>query len=366
MVGPFKRNTLARLLASCILLLIGSSTRTYALPLDKNTSRVLFLFGGEIPETHPYATNALSILTRNGSLVVKAPLASPPLMGQEPFAALLIGDASAYEGLDVAKKQQIEMYCQRHHTGLIFLYVGQSIAVEHRTLMTSASRELHQFAIPAVDDVLVRLKSGSSSASPVSLPGYGRSFTWQAAAGFRAVASVVVDGKNQSIAVAKTGQDEVRKIWLGMDLFPFWLTDLLLLDSVSWVSHRQIAERLDHWIGIDIDDVFQPQWNNDADKRKVKLQAWDVEELRASQVRLSNIFMEPFHYNLGFNANWYKQRVSLPPFDDAAGDQALVAHAGEFRWFDHLPGHEVATNYDAAQLTALMAQSKTWAQTNGV
>ena len=334
-------------------------------PAGANPDHVLMLVGGEVPVDHPYAVTALETLRHSGYQVTTAPLAEPALAQGVTYSALLISDAGAYTHLETALKDSIDSFCQMHQIGIVFLYAGQGAALESGSLLTGESSILSAFQLAPGANVLSILRA-DNGATAESLPGYGRAFSWSAGAPYQAVASIGSGEARHPVAVTTTAPDAIRKIWLGMDLYHHWLTDLLILDATIWAAGAGASYDLNRWVGIDIDDVFQPNWHDDGAQRTVKIQASDVTELLAAQDRLSQIFIEPFHFNLGFNCSWYEKAFAPPPFDDVGGDRELVAHAGDFRWFDHLPGHEVATDLTLGQLTTLMQTSKSWADEHHV
>ncbi len=117
---------------------------------------------------------------------------------------------------------------------------------------------------------------------------------------------------------------------------------------------------------MDIDDIFQVNWDPDPAGRTVKIQAEDVEAMLESAEYLSSMMTGTFRWNLGFNCGWYEVSYGPPPYDDAAGDRAMVANREFFHWFDHLPYHPDVTGYGQAEIEAFLAQSLQWAEEHDV
>lgn len=85
-------------------------------------------------------------------------------------------------------------------------------------------------------------------------------------------------------------KDGVPKVIFGSTLDHF-VSKLLFLDALSWVSLKRIAIPLTRYILVDIDDIFVG---------KHRMLPADVDALVQSQERLSRL-VPGFRYNLGFS-----------------------------------------------------------------
>ena len=162
------------------------------------------------------------------------------------------------------------------------------------------------------------------------------------------------------------GYDGIVRVFHAHDFHRFWLHDLLTIDAVQYLSPVDLGIVRDRWIAVDIDDIFQVNWDADPDGRTVKIQADDVDAMIDTQDLLSDVMDGDFRFTLGFNMGWYEVNYGPEPYDDAAGDRAMVAERAEFHWFDHLPLHPHSSDYGYDDLVAMMEESQAWAIATGV
>ncbi len=116
-----------------------------------------------------------------------------------------------------------------------------------------------------------------------------------------------------------------------------------------------------HYVAVDVDDVFQPNWDAAAQKRgTVKMQAADVAALVELSAALRREFTPRFRFSLGYNSAF---------FDSAqGGDRAFLEHAGEFVWFNHLPRHEHVVDASLSQgaLERLFLEGESFTAAHGM
>jgi len=287
--------------------------------------------------------------------------------GRGRYAVVVVTDYEAYADLDSSKKARLDDYCREYGVGLYFLYVGWGVSLNSGEVTTSSGGTLLDQRVDPESPVLRLTRDGGTLEG--ELPSVGCNFIAESAGGYHPVAYARLeqDQNERPNILADDGSfDGVHRIFHGHYFYRFWLHDLLFLDGLQWLSPVDLPILDRRWIGVDIDDIFQANYDPDPENRTVKIQAEDVEAMIQTQDDLSEIMEGDFRFVLGFNCGWYQEDFGPPPFDDAAGDLALVANRAEFRWFDHLPLHQDCTEYGTQELIAIMEESKAWAQANDV
>jgi hypothetical protein len=311
--------------------------------------KVLMLYGGLVGSAHGYFQTAARTLADASVPHLEAPIEGA-LPDDAGVAAVIVSDYGAYLALDEARRQSLDAYCAGHHAGLVFLYVDRGVPIAEIGATASDHTPVTADDTAAASPLLSLLKGGIRAEPHAPL--YARHFPGTAGA----IADVLVTSETSG----------VRHVFNGLDLLDHWLPKLALLDSVRWASAGAIVPSPDRWLAVDIDDIFQPSYDDDPAARTVKIQSEDVADILQFAQEFRARTGEEFHFTLGFNADYYGLAVGPAPYDDAAGDRALVANAAQFHWFDHFPAHEPATSLEQLQLEALMRQSKRWAAANGV
>lgn len=330
--------------------------------------KILVLYGGAINDSHTYYQNALGVLgTHRLSYETKAVNDKIDYVenGVGKYSVIVLTDYDAYESLDQEKRQAIDEYNGGCNVGVFFLYVSGDRTLAGNNIATSSRFALSDQRIDDVSDIPSIARNGGIL--PGFLQGTGRLFKTAPSCGYFPVALVKSGNEIGANIISDDGSyDGIKRIFNGHDFVGFWYHELLFLDGLQWLSPVDLGILRDRWINFDIDDVFQANWNDDPAQRIVKIQKEDVDALLATQRYVSSMMEGHFRFTLGFNSGFYKLQVAPAPFDDAAGDSALVANRAEFYWFDHLPNHEAVYNYNKEQLVSLMQKSREWAITNGV
>ena len=105
--------------------------------------------------------------------------------------------------------------------------------------------------------------------------------------------------------------DGIQRVLFGNGI-SYWLHKLLLLDSISFLSHGKISLPLQRYVLIDIDDIF-------VGEKGTRMKRSDVFELLESQQRLSQL-IPGFRFNLGFSGKYYHKGYA----DEDYGDDLLI------------------------------------------
>ncbi|XP_037073073.1 LOW QUALITY PROTEIN: bifunctional heparan sulfate N-deacetylase/N-sulfotransferase 2-like [Pollicipes pollicipes] len=121
--------------------------------------------------------------------------------------------------------------------------------------------------------------------------------------------------------------DGIRRVLFGTGP-DFWLSRVLLLDSMSYLSHGQLAHPLDRLIMVDVDDIF-------VGRSGIRMKPDDVQAMLDSQSRLRQL-VPGFTFNLGFCG----KMLHTGSEEENAGDDALLAAADQFWWFPHIWSHK--------------------------
>ncbi len=327
--------------------------------------RILILHGGEVPRHHTYTRNAAGILANQHLPFESSPIDGNPTLvrsGIGRYSILLFTDYGAYASLSPSKKAVLDRYCRTYGVGAYFLYVKANASLNGGEL-TTGSRGAMTSPRAIAGPVLYLTRAAYEAGA--ALPGWGVHFH-----GGKPYQSVLqTDARRTagtSLMLDPGRFDGIRRIFNGHDFVRYWVGDLLFLDALRWLSPAPLPLMTSRWLGIDIDDIFQPNWDPDPKKQKVKIQRVDVEAILRTQARFSALIGERFRFNLGFNSGWYEAQYGEFPFDDRAGDRALVEARDQFFWFDHLPKHQSVLPLSVKDLISLMNESKAWASKSGV
>jgi hypothetical protein len=87
---------------------------------------------------------------------------------------------------------------------------------------------------------------------------------------------------------------------------------MILLDSISFLSHGRLALPLKRFLLIDIDDIF-------VGESGTRMKAADVEALLVAQKKFSSD-VPGFKFNLGFSGKYYHKGNP----DEDEGDDMLI------------------------------------------
>lgn len=105
--------------------------------------------------------------------------------------------------------------------------------------------------------------------------------------------------------------DGIQRVLFGGGL-RFWLHKLLLLDSLSYLSHGQLSLSLNRMILVDVDDIF-------VGEKGTRLRKDDVMALLATQQRVQAL-VPGFKFNLGFSGKYFHHGTA----EENLGDDMLL------------------------------------------
>lgn len=148
--------------------------------------------------------------------------------------------------------------------------------------------------------------------------------------------------------------DGIQRVLFGNGL-KFWLHRLLLLDSLSYLSHGQLSLSLNRMMLVDVDDIF-------VGEKGTRLQPDDVQALIATQKRIADI-VPGFRFNLGFSGKYFHHGNR----DENLGDDMLLRNIHHFTWFSHMWNHQQPHLYDnLTMLISEMMLNKEFARAKGI
>ena len=116
-----------------------------------------------------------------------------------------------------------------------------------------------------------------------------------------------------------------------------------------------------HYVSIDIDDIFMPNWDSSTQKNgTVKMTSDDVKALIKLSYDIRSRFNDDFRFSIGFNCGYFDSTNS--------GDSAFLTFNKEFLWFDHLVHHNLIKSDQLPEdkIDKLFAVGRQFAQTQGI
>lgn len=116
-----------------------------------------------------------------------------------------------------------------------------------------------------------------------------------------------------------------------------------------------------HYVAIDIDDIFQPNWDIESHRvGTVKMNREDVDALIDLTDTIRLLFNRNFYFSIGYNSGFYDSTNS--------GDRAFIENASEFRWFNHFPNHEHVEEYgySSEKIDELFLEGKRFEKEHGL
>ncbi|XP_076169765.1 N-deacetylase and N-sulfotransferase sfl isoform X2 [Ptiloglossa arizonensis] len=148
--------------------------------------------------------------------------------------------------------------------------------------------------------------------------------------------------------------DGIQRVFFGGGL-RFWLHNLLLLDSLSYLSHGQLSLSLNRMILVDVDDIF-------VGEKGTRLRKDDVMALLATQQRIQSL-VPGFKFNLGFSGKYFHHGIA----EENLGDDMLLENVDKFTWFSHMWNHQQPHLYEnVTHLQLDMALNKQFAKDHGI
>ncbi|XP_060575407.1 bifunctional heparan sulfate N-deacetylase/N-sulfotransferase-like, partial [Ruditapes philippinarum] len=282
-------------------------------------------------------------------------------MGKGRFGVIVFETMALYLSLDSWNRQLIDKYCQEYNVGVIFFMKPRGELevlmenVQDFSFSVQYNIALKDYSLNTASDVWRITKPGEVIKETFPEEDwavfYPNHSTFEPLAFATQTASLYDDYdpltviKNKTVfpAILDTGKnDGIRRVFFGHN-FSFWLHSLLLLDSISFLSHGKLSLGLERLIQIDIDDIF-------VGAKGTRMKAHDVVALYEAQERLKQE-VDGFRFMLGFSG-WYYQHGTE---EENIGDETLLKYRNHFNWFPHMWRHEQPHKFTEDELLKNMA-----------
>lgn len=268
----------------------------------------------------------------------RLPELTSPGRGVARYRAVIFQDIRDYHNLEDSTRELVDQFCIQFSVGLV-LFVGGG--EERQGLRVSRLNTLPHSMLRTVK-------------SNLSLPVTERSSLWvnlSSVPGTEDCDPVITatfsDGTSGPVVVVDKGRvtpGVVRTIFSATSL-NFWLTKLLLMDALHFVSGGLVTFPLTRYILLDIDDIFVGA---------ARLVKSDVTALVESQAEMSRL-VTGFQYNLGFSGKYFMSGSE----EENEGDLELVRMKEKFWWFPHMWKHLQPHKFDnVTELEGRMRQNK--------
>ena len=114
--------------------------------------------------------------------------------------------------------------------------------------------------------------------------------------------------------------DGIQRVIFGNG-FEFWIHRLLMLDSISYLSHGKLSLPLQRYLLIDIDDIF-------VGEKGTRMKPPDVEALIIAQENFEKL-VPGFRFNLGFSGKYFHKGTP----EENKGDDLLIGKTRRFNRF---------------------------------
>lgn len=149
--------------------------------------------------------------------------------------------------------------------------------------------------------------------------------------------------------------DGIKRIIFGAnDGFDLWHNQLLLIDSISFLSRGKLSLTLKRYVLIDIDDIFVGETGT-------RMIPDDVDALLKAQESFSKI-ITGFKFNLGFSGKYYHRGNEM----EDEGDDAIISNADKFWWFCHMWSHTQPHLINETVLESEMKLNRQFAQEHSI
>ncbi|XP_043198896.1 bifunctional heparan sulfate N-deacetylase/N-sulfotransferase-like [Amphibalanus amphitrite] len=312
-----------------------------------------------------------TLLTASGiryKIVTSAALPTFTAGGRGRYGALLFESYERYLAMDAWSRAIVDRYCTDFDVGIAAFMPAREESLHGATLPGSALRihtnlALRDARLDPESPVLRMARAGETLWGAV--PGEAHTVFVHNHTSYRPVmmaelggpelAAGRLQGAPLTVVVQDCGyHDGIRRVLFGVSPM-FWLSKLLLLDALSYLSHGRLAGDLERRILVDVDDIF-------VGKAGTRMKPADVEAMLASQERLRSL-VPGFTFNLGFCGKMLHSGTD----EEDAGDDALLAAADKFWWFPHIWSHKQPHTF--ANRTAIaeqMALNKAFSAKHGI
>lgn len=195
-------------------------------------------------------------------------------MGKGRFGVIVFETMQLYLSLDSWNRQLIDKYCREYNVGIIYFMKPREDAeilmenVQEFSFSVQYNVALKDYKLNTFSKVWRITKPGEVITETFPEEDwavfYPNHSTFEPLAFATQTVSLYDDYDPTSVRKNKTvypalldqGQnDGIRRVFFGHN-FSFWLHSLMLLDSISYLSHGKLSLGLERLVQIDIDDIF--------------------------------------------------------------------------------------------------------------
>lgn len=293
-------------------------------------------------------------------------------LGKGRFGAIIFETMQLYLSLMTWNRQLIDNYCQEYKVGIIyFMKPAEDSAVLMEnvpdfSLTVQYNVALKHYSLNRNSKLWRITKPGEVISEPFPEQGWAvfhpNHSTFEPVALARETGTVYDTddssrvGTNGTVYPALLDRglnDGIWRVFLGHN-FSFWLHSLILLDSISYLSHGKLSLGLERYIQIDIDDIF-------VGAAGTRMKAQDVLALDEAQTRLQEQ-VDGFRFMLGFSGWYYRHGTE----EENLGDETLLKYKDHFHWFPHMWRHEQPHKFTEEELQRNMKLNFQFAQEHGI
>ncbi|KAK2725532.1 bifunctional heparan sulfate N-deacetylase/N-sulfotransferase-like [Artemia franciscana] len=276
------------------------------------------------------------------------------------YAVLIFENYDRYLQMDKWNRELLDKYCKQYGVGIVgFVPSRGGSEVKGFPLQLSSNLRVQDAMLNPDSPILRLTRAGDIWWGP--LPGdkwtafIPEHITYESLVN----AATYLKNSNHTVTMTTVMRDKglfdgIERVLFGSGL-DFWIHKILLLDSMSFLSHGKLSTSLDRNILIDVDDIFVgPQGQ--------RLTVNDVEAMIQSQERISRIVFG-FRFNLGFSGKYFQR--GFP--EENEGDRYLLSRSRAFSWFGHMWNHQQPHLYENVNaLEQDMALNKDFAEKHGL
>ncbi|XP_048248131.1 bifunctional heparan sulfate N-deacetylase/N-sulfotransferase 3-like isoform X1 [Haliotis rufescens] len=281
------------------------------------------------------------------------------------FAVVIFENYEAYVNMDNWNRQLLDKYCRDYNVGMIGFFPSKDGTIIEEVMGFPLSVQnnlvLQDYKLNHYSDIWRITKPGDVFEGRLQTDYwtvFHTNHTTYEPLSFARVSSdngeISRTAKSVVPVVYDAGfHDGIRRILYGYGL-GFWLHHLMMIDSLSFISHGKLSVGLDRFIQIDIDDIF-------VGKEGIRMKVEDVVALAETQSRLAKE-IDGFHFNLGFSGRYYMHGTA----EEDLGDKKLIEYRDKFWWFGHMWRHEQAHKFDQEFLERSMLMNFQFAKENDI
>lgn len=308
------------------------------------------------------------------------------------FSVVIFENYNRYLHMNKWNRELLDKYCREFSVGIIgFLRPSK----EHRNpkklhsplIYAQSTHTLSDYFISPKSPVLRILRPGIIQEGSLKIHGYSNHTEWivfsSNHSNYQPICQATIDISNtyvqsSSTNIAPSGYvnntttsgmkkvvtvvvqdqgtiDGIQRVIFGANTgFDLWHDRLLLMDSISFLSHGKLALPLQRYILIDIDDIFVGETGT-------RMIPEDVDALLQAQ-ELFGEKIAGFKFNLGFSGKYYHKGNDM----EDKGDDSIIANADKFWWFCHMWSHTQPHLWNATVLEREMRLNREFAQKHSI